>query len=66
MVDCIKLNLDRRGEKPIDIIKEYYDLLIKGENILLREFNIVNQTQVNRLNFINQVELLFSKQNYTK
>jgi len=47
----------------METIREYFDLLLKGENILLREFSIVQQSLVNRLNFVHQVELLFAKQN---
>ena len=42
--DAIKIILDRRGEKPLDILTEYFNTALKGEHILLREYAFVSAT----------------------
>ena len=42
--DAIKLILDRREEKPLDLLNQYFNTALKGEHILLREYAFVSTT----------------------
>jgi hypothetical protein len=42
--DAIKIILDRKEEKPLDLLNEYFNTTIKGEHILLREYAFVSAT----------------------
>jgi hypothetical protein len=42
--DVIKIILDRKDEKPLDLLNEYFNSTLKGEHILLREFAFVSAT----------------------
>lgn len=42
--DAIKLILDRREEKPLDLLNQYFNTALKGEHILLREYAFVSAT----------------------
>jgi hypothetical protein len=44
MQDAIKIILDRRDEKPLEILNEYFNTTLKGEHILLREYAFVSAT----------------------
>jgi lipopolysaccharide biosynthesis protein len=57
--DAIKIILDRRDEKPLDILNEYFNTTLKGEHILLREYAFVSATQLNRKSFLQQVKKVF-------
>jgi hypothetical protein len=57
--DAIKIILDRRDEKPIDLLNEYFNTTLKGEHILLREYAFVSATQLNRKSFLQQVRKVF-------
>ncbi len=50
--DAIKIILDRKEEKPLDLLNEYFNTTIKGEHILLREYAFVSATQLNRKSFL--------------
>jgi hypothetical protein len=50
--DAIKIILDRKDEKPLDLLNEYFNTTIKGEHILLREYAFVSATQLNRRSFL--------------
>ena len=50
--DAIKIILDRREEKPLDILNQYFETTLKGEHILLREYAFVNATNLNRKCFL--------------
>jgi len=52
MQDAIKIILDRREEKPIDLLTDYFNTTLKGEHILLREYAFVSATQLNRKCFL--------------
>ena len=57
--DAIKIILDRRDEKPLDLLNEYFNTTLKGEHILLREYAFVSATQLNRKSFLQQVKKVF-------
>ena len=57
--DAIKIILDRRDEKPLDILNEYFNTTLRGEHILLREYAFVSATQLNRKSFLQQVKKVF-------
>lgn len=57
--DAIKIILDRKEEKPLDLLNEYFNTTIKGEHILLREYAFVSATQLNRKAFLQQVKKVF-------
>lgn len=57
--DAIKIILDRKDEKPLDLLIEYFNTTIKGEHILLREFAFVSATLHNRRSFLQQVKKVF-------
>jgi hypothetical protein len=57
--DAIKLILDRREEKPLDLLNQYFNTALKGEHILLREYAFVSATQLNRKSFLQQVNKVF-------
>ena len=59
MQDAIKIILDRRDEKPLDILNEYFNTTLRGEHILLREYAFVSATQLNRKSFLQQVKKVF-------
>lgn len=50
--DAIKIILDRKDEKPLDLLNEYFNTTLKGEHILLREYAFVSATQLNRKSFL--------------
>jgi hypothetical protein len=50
--DVVRLLLAQRTEKPLLFIHEYFQGVLKGENVVLREFGYVNSTSRNRLSFI--------------
>jgi|TARA_B110001450_G_C17404200_1_gene393002 hypothetical protein len=62
--DAIKIILDRRGEKPLDILTEYFNTALKGEHILLREYAFVSATQLNRKCFLQQIRKVFHTSPY--
>lgn len=57
--DAIKIILDRKDEKPLDLLNEYFNTTLKGEHILLREYAFVSATQLNRKSFLQQVRKVF-------
>jgi hypothetical protein len=57
--DAIKIILDRKDEKPLDLLNEYFNTTLKGEHILLREYAFVSATQLNRKSFLQQVKKVF-------
>ena len=57
--EAIKLILDRREEKPLDLLNQYFNTALKGEHILLREYAFVSATQLNRKSFLQQVNKVF-------
>lgn len=57
--DAIKIILDRRDEKPLDLLNDYFNTTLKGEHILLREYAFVSATQLNRKSFLQQVKKVF-------
>ncbi len=57
--DAIKIILDRRDDKPLDLLNEYFNTTLKGEHILLREYAFVSATQLNRKSFLKQVRKVF-------
>ena len=42
--DAIKIILERRDEKPLDLLNEYFNTTLRGEHILLREYAFVSAT----------------------
>lgn len=50
--DAIKIILDRREERPLDILSEYFNTTLKGEHVLLREYAFVSSTALNRKCFL--------------
>lgn len=50
--DVIKIILDRKDEKPTDILNEYFSTTMRGEHVLLREFAFVSATAHNRRSFL--------------
>ena len=50
--DAIKIILERRDEKPLDLLNEYFNTTLRGEHILLREYAFVSATQLNRRSFL--------------
>lgn len=50
--DAIKIILDRKDDKPLDLLNEYFNTTLKGEHILLREYAFVSATQLNRKSFL--------------
>ena len=57
--DAIKIILERRDEKPLDLLNEYFNTTLRGEHILLREYAFVSATQLNRKSFLQQVKKVF-------
>jgi hypothetical protein len=57
--DAIKIILDRKDEKPLDLLNEYFNTTLKGEHILLREYAFVSSTLLNRKSFLQQVKKVF-------
>ena len=57
--DAIKIILDRRDEKPLEILNDYFNTTLRGEHILLREYAFVSATQLNRKSFLQQVKKVF-------
>ena len=57
--DAIKIILDRREEKPLDLFLEYLNTTLKGEHVLLREYAFVSATPLNRRCFLQQVKKIF-------
>ena len=57
--DAIKIILDRKDDKPLDLLNEYFNTTLKGEHILLREYAFVSATQLNRKSFLQQVRKVF-------
>ena len=62
--DAIKIILDRREEKPLNILSEYFNTMLKGEHILLREYAFVNATMLNRKCFLQQIRKIFHSSPY--
>lgn len=50
--DAIKIILDRREEKPLDLLTDYFNTTLRGEHILLKEYAFVSATQLNRKCFL--------------
>lgn len=50
--DAIKIILDRKDEKPLDLLNEYFNTTLKGEHVLLREYAFVSSTMLNRKSFL--------------
>lgn len=50
--DAVKIILDRREEKPLELLLEYLNTAMKGEHILLREYAFINATPLNRKCFL--------------
>ena len=59
MQDAIKIILERRDERPLDLLNEYFNTTLRGEHILLREYAFVSATQLNRKSFLQQVKKVF-------
>lgn len=57
--DAIKIILDRKDEKPLDLLNEYFNTTLRGEHILLREYAFVSSTHLNRKSFLQQVRKVF-------
>jgi hypothetical protein len=57
--DAIKIILDRREEKPLDLLTDYFNTTLKGEHILLREYAFASATQLNRKCFLQQIRKVF-------
>lgn len=57
--DAIKIILDRRDEKPLELLNDYFNTTLKGEHILLREYAFVSATSLNRKCFLQQVKKVF-------
>ena len=57
--DAIKIILERRDERPLDLLNEYFNTTLRGEHILLREYAFVSATQLNRKSFLSQVKKVF-------
>ncbi len=57
--DAIKIILERRDERPLDLLNEYFNTTLRGEHILLREYAFVSATQLNRKSFLQQVKKVF-------
>ena len=64
--DAIKIILDRREEKPLDLFLEYLNTTLKGEHVLLREYAFVSATPLNRRCFRQQVKKVFHSTPYYK
>ncbi|CAG9319003.1 C11orf49_1 [Blepharisma stoltei] len=64
--DAIKIILDRREDKPLDLLQEYFSVALKGEHVLLRDFSFISSSQYNRSCFINQVAKIFHTNPYFK
>eukprot|EP00347_Sterkiella_histriomuscorum_P016943 403351256 len=64
--DAIKIILDRREDKPLDLLNEYFNTTLKGEHILLREYAFVSATPLNRKCFLQQVKKVFHSTPYYK
>ena len=50
--DSIKIILDRKEQKPLDLLAEYFNTTLKGDHILLREYAFVSATCLNRKCFL--------------
>jgi hypothetical protein len=59
--DVVRLLLAQRTEKPLLFIHEYFQGVLKGENVVLREFGYVNSTSRNRLSFIINFEKAYKQ-----
>ena len=64
--DAIKIILDRREDKPLDLLNDYFNTTLKGEHILLREYAFVSATALNRKCFLQQVKKVFHSTPYYK
>jgi len=53
--DCIRTILDARDEKPLETALKYYNSVLQGNHVLLREFEFINVTPRNRLAFVRLV-----------
>ena len=42
--DAVKVILDRREERPLETLVEYFATTLRGEHILLREYAFVSAT----------------------
>ena len=59
MQDAIKIILDRKDEKPVELLNEYFNTTLKGEHVLLREYAFVSATSLNRKSFLQQLRKVF-------
>lgn len=57
--DIVKIILDRREEKPIDLLHEYISVALKGEHVLLRDYSFISATQYNKACFLIQMKKIF-------
>ena len=57
--DSIKIILDRKEQKPLDLLAEYFNTTLKGDHILLREYAFVSATCLNRKCFLQQLRKVF-------
>jgi hypothetical protein len=62
--DAIKIILDRREEKPLDILTDYFNTTLRGEHILLKEYAFVSATVINRKCFLQQIRKVFHSTPY--
>lgn len=62
--DAVKIILDRRDERPMEILQEYFNIALRGEHILLREYTFINSNLYNRSCFLYQIGKIFHANPY--
>jgi hypothetical protein len=63
--DVVRLLLANRTERPVDFIHHYFQNVLAGDNVILREFSYVNASSRNRLSFLMVVTDTYKTFNWT-
>jgi len=59
--DVVQLLLKARDERPLEFISEYFNTVLNGTHVLLREYSYVNSCARNRWDFIKSVWEAFAE-----
>ena len=54
--DVIQLVLNRRDDRPLDLIYDYFKSVTRGNHVISRDFKYINATPRNRASFVRNFE----------
>lgn len=64
--DVVRLLLANRTERPLEFIHQYFRGVLKGDNVVLREFAYVSASPRNRISFIMNFEEAYKDSKWTE